>query len=239
MVDLLVDHLTTLAAEPTTRGATRAEMERLFRESVPEEPADPAEVLERVRRDVFGNVMYLNHPRFFGWVPGPTNFVSIMAEAIASTYNPFMGSWLVSAGPAEVELVTIDWLREMLGMPADAGGLFTSGGSAANLTALATARHTALADDASTAVVYSSKETHSSVERALRVLGFAREQLRQLPTDDGFRLVAADLEQAIRRDRAAGRRPFCVVANAGTTNTGAVDPLPELAELWRTQGLWY
>lgn len=238
VVDLIVDRAAELDTSDPTRRATRADMERRFREPPPEKPSDPEAVLHRVERDVFAHAMCLDHPRFFGWVPGPTNFVSVMAEALAASVNPFMGSWLVSAAPSTVELVTVDWLREIVGLPDSSGGLFVSGGSMANLTALAVARETKLGGDMSRAVVYGSDETHSSLERALRVLGFRDDPLRTLPSDDAFRIEPDALAERIRVDRASGLRPFCVVANAGTTNTGAVDPVEGLADVCRREDLW-
>src|SRR5262249_52996150 len=141
-------------------------------------------------------------------------------------------------GAAEIELITIDWLRELCGMPAEAGGLFVSGGSMANLTALAAARAVQLDDQIRDAIVYCSDQTHSCIERALGVLGFAREQIVKIVSDAEFRMPIAALEQAITRDRARGKRPFSVVANAGAVNTGAIDPLNRLADLCLAERLW-
>jgi aromatic-L-amino-acid/L-tryptophan decarboxylase len=163
-----------------------------------------------------------------------------MADALASGFNVISTDWLDASGPSEVELVTVDWLRQICGLPEGAGGLFVSGGSMANLISLSTARHTMLrGKNTGSAVAYCSDQTHSSVERALRVLGFeTTSQLQKLPTDDSFRISIAHLKRRIADDRAAGRVPFCVIANAGATNTGAVDPLVELGELCKQEGLW-
>jgi glutamate/tyrosine decarboxylase-like PLP-dependent enzyme len=132
----------------------------------------------------------------------------------------------------------LNWLRETCGLPGQAAGVFVSGGSAANLTALVAARRQKLNDRLEGAAIYYSDQTHSSVERALRFLGFRPEQIRKLPSDESYRLSIPALANAVRDDRGAGRHPFCVVANAGTTNTGAVDPLRELAAFCREQDLW-
>jgi glutamate/tyrosine decarboxylase-like PLP-dependent enzyme len=137
-----------------------------------------------------------------------------------------------------MELAVIGWFRRFCGFPETAAGLFVSGGSAANLTALHAARATNLGDRIDNATIYFSDQSHYSIERALRVIGFAREQFRKIPSDDSFRLPMESLREAIRADRAAGLRPFCVVANAGTTNTGAVDPLPDLADFCAEESLW-
>ena len=238
VVDLLVEHFETLATLPVGSKGTRPELEARLREPLPEEPSDPGEVLRHLRDDVFSHMLHVDHPRFFAFVPGPGNFAGAMADALISGINPFVGTWLGGSGPAQVELVTIEWLRQISGLPDTAGGLFLSGGSVANLTALAVARRRKLRDRLEGAVVYCSDQTHSAVERGLRVLGFLPDQIRKLPADDAFRLPLDLLENAIESDRAAGRRPFCVVANAGTTNTGAVDPLTELRRLCDREELW-
>jgi glutamate/tyrosine decarboxylase-like PLP-dependent enzyme len=161
-----------------------------------------------------------------------------MADALVAGFNPFAGTWLEASGPAQVEIVTVDWLRQICGLPPTGGGHFVTGGSTANLTALAVARHIKLSDKMENAVVYFSDQTHSSVERALRLLGFARDQMHKIPSDDTLRLSVSTLQQVIEKDQAEGYRPFCVVGNAGTTNTGAVDPLPELAGFCAREGLW-
>lgn len=241
VVDLLVEHLAGLRDRSVSGGGSRQELEALFREPPPAGPGDPAAVLARLERDLLPRFVTINHPRFFGFVPSPSNFVGAMADALVAGLTPFLGTWFAGSGPAEIELVTLDWLRQLCGLPEEAGGLFVSGGSMANLTALGTARHVRLESRGlrhEDGVVYFSDQTHSSIERALRVLGTRPDRMRKIPSDGGFRLPLAALRAAVAADRAAGLVPFCVVANAGTTNTGAVDPLPELAGLCREEDLW-
>lgn len=238
IVDMLVSHFDTLSDKPVSSIADRPTMEALLREPAPEEGRPWAEVLERVRTDIFSHMMHVDHPRFLAFVSSPNNFVSAMADALAAGMNPFVGTWMEASGPVQVELVTIDWLRDLCGLPETAGGLFVSGGSMANITGLAIARHIRMRDDFRDAVVYMSDQTHSSVSRGLRVLGFGPSQVVTLPSDEQYRLPVEALTHRITSDRANGRIPFCVVANAGTTNTGAVDPLEELAEVCRREGLW-
>ena len=237
-VDLLVEHFATLPDKPATRKASRAEMEERFREPLPETGMDALELLDLVERDIFSNIMHLDHPRFFAFVPSPSNYVSAMADALAAGFNVFAGAWLEGSAPAQIELVTIDWLCRACGLPQGAGGLFVSGGSMANITALAAARELHPHGHLDLATIYFSDQTHSSIERGLRVLGFEDHQLRRIPSDDGFRLEMTALAATLDADRQAGRHPFCVVANAGTTNTGAIDPLIPLADLCRQEGLW-
>ncbi len=239
VVDLLVERTAGLADLPAAGWADRETLSRALAEPPPEEPRPVEEVLARLEVEVMPRAMGVSHPRFFAFVPGPGNFVSAMADALVAGWNPFVGTWFAGSGPAAVELVTIDWLCKICGFPEPAGGLFVSGGSVANLTALHAARHARLGPAGDPrAVVYFSDQTHSAVERALAVLGFAPDQIRKLPADNDFRLAPGDLAAAVAADRAAGRRPFCVVANAGTTNTGAVDPLDALADLCRREDLW-
>ncbi|MCS7066534.1 MAG: aminotransferase class V-fold PLP-dependent enzyme, partial [Fimbriimonadales bacterium] len=190
------------------------------------------------QQKVLPNIVHVDHPRYFAFVPAPNNYVGALADTLAAGMNIFVGTWMVGAGATQVERVVIDWLRQLLGMPETAGGLFVSGGSVANLVALTAARQHQLGDDCSRGVAYFSDQTHSCIERALRLLGFRKEQLRVLPADGQFRLPLPTLQAQIEADRTAGWQPFCIVANAGTTNTGAVDPLPELVALCRREGLW-
>jgi aromatic-L-amino-acid decarboxylase len=238
VVDMLVEHFQELPEKPVTRNAARPTLEARLRQAIPEHGLNALEVLERLQRDVLSNIMHVDHPRFFAFVPSPSNFVSVMADALASGFNVFAGTWLEASGPTQIELVTIDWLRQACGLPDSSGGLFVSGGSMANMTALAVARHIKLGNWIEGAMVYFSDQTHSSIERGLRVLGFQDNQMHKIPSDDCFRLDVSALQRAVEADRAAGRVPFCAVANAGTTNTGAIDPLPALADYCHQEGLW-
>lgn len=238
VIDEMVDHYTRLPDKSVAHTRTRPEMETLLREPIPTHPTAPEVVLQQAIRDVFGNVIHNEHPRFFAFVPGPSNAVSAIADMLASGYNAFAGTWMESSGPAMIELLTIDWLRELVGLPEGAGGIFTSGGSMANLSALHTARYHAFGTNDALGVVYYSDQTHSSIDRATRVLGLQDGQIRRLPSNDNFQLDVDALRDAIAQDRAAGLVPFCVIANAGTTNTGTIDPLPAIADVCAQEGLW-
>lgn len=239
IVDRLIERLEGLPDQPAVpRRGSPEDFKALLAEPLPQAGIALDDLLNHLEETVFPFSGPLDHPRFFAFVPSPSNFVSVMADALVAGFNPFAGTWLEASGPAQIELTTVDWLRQACGLPEEAGGLFVSGGSMANITALATARHIKLADRLEGAVIYYSDQTHSSIERGLRLLGFQPEQLRKLESDDHFRLEISRLRQAVAEDRAAGRKPFCIVANAGTTNTGAIDPLPELAIFCREEDLW-
>jgi len=238
VVDLLAEHFADVREERVGSKADPAKLIPLFADDPPELGRDPNELLVQLERDVLPNNLHVDHPRFFAFVPGPNNFVSTMADAIAAGFNIFNGTWFGGPAAAALELGVIRWLGRICAMPPTAGGLFVSGGSVANMTGLMAARHAVLKDCIDGATVYLSDQTHSSVERALRVIGFSREQIRKLESDRNFRLSIKMLRAAIADDRRAGLRPFCIVANAGTTNTGAVDPLSELADLAAKEKLW-
>src|SRR4051794_28818554 len=135
-VDAIADRLAGLEAAPVGEPASRREMEARLREPLPEEGADPQAVLDAAIRDVLTPGLRIDHPRFFGFVPGPSNPIGALSDALAAGFNLFAGTWQAAPGAAAVELVVLDWLRDLFGMPAGTEGLFVSGGSAANLTAL-------------------------------------------------------------------------------------------------------
>ncbi|MCZ2150299.1 MAG: aminotransferase class I/II-fold pyridoxal phosphate-dependent enzyme [Bryobacterales bacterium] len=237
-VDRVVAHCETLEGKAAWNGARRAGLEKL-EFGIAAGPRPAAEVIAQVEREILHYMARPAHPRFFAFVPGPGNFIGAVADFLSQGYNVFAGNWFAASGPAMVELRTIQWLAGLVGFPRTAGGLFLSGGSLANFTALAVARDRILGEERlGEGVAYYSDQTHSSVEKALRLLGFARRQLRKLPSGHDFRLPAALLRSAMEEDRRGGRHPCCVIANAGTTNTGAVDPLGELAAVCRAEGAW-
>jgi aromatic-L-amino-acid decarboxylase len=237
-VDAIAERLAGLPESPVGRPATRPELEARLREPLPEHGSDAELVLEQALADVLAPGLRIDHPRFFAFVPGPGNPVGAVADALATGFSVFAGTWLAAPGAAMVELVVLDWLRDLCGMPTGTEGLFVSGGSMANLTALAVALDERAGAERSRATVYLSDETHSSVTRALRVTGMPSRNIRVLPGDRDQRLVPAELAAAIAADRAAGRLPACVIATAGTTGTGAVDPLPDLRRICDAEDVW-
>ncbi len=177
------------------------------------------------------------HPRMFGYVQSPGTAIGAFADLLASTLNANLTIWRSAPAPVELERLTIDWIRQILGFPAEAGGLFVSGGSMANLAGLAAARQTK--DRSSGRLrMYASSATHFSITKAAALLGIGRENVRQVAVDERFRMRVDDLLAKITADLDAGYIPFCVVGNAGTVDTGAVDPLAEIRELANRFELW-
>jgi aromatic-L-amino-acid/L-tryptophan decarboxylase len=238
VMDTLITHRSGEAGGPVSRVLKRAEADLILGEPLPQAGSDPLGLVHQLSRDVFANISHVDHPRFFAFVPGPGNFAATMATALAAGHNVFSGTWLGGSAAARLETTVLGWLRDAIGFPEDGGGLFVSGGSMANLTAIGAARQAVLGSHSAAGAVYYSDQTHSAVERALRVLGFRNEDMRRMPSDAQAGLDPERLRQAIESDRARGLRPFCVVANAGTTNTGAVDPLDPIADLCAEFDLW-
>jgi aromatic-L-amino-acid/L-tryptophan decarboxylase len=238
IVDHLVERISALDHDAAWRGASRADLHARMAEPAPESPRGFDASFERLRADVLPFAARVDHPRFLAFVPGAGTWPGILADFLAAGHNLFQGTWLGGAGPSEVELVVLDWFRDWIGMPAGAGGLFTSGGSAATLIAIAAARQLRFGGHDARAIVYRSAECHSSVDRALRFLGFAPDQVRTVAVDAQFRMQPASLEDLIARDAESGRIPFLIIANAGTTSTGAIDPLADLAAIRSRHSLW-
>ena len=217
VVDRIVDHLSELRDLPPIRVGDPAELRAALGGPPPEAPSEPDAALDALFEQVLPFVQHPDHPRFFARIGSPSNFMSVLADLASSGYNVFTGSWTGGSGPSTVELVVLDWLRSLCGMPEGTEGVLVTGGSVASLVGLAAAR-TARGPG----VVYVSPESHASVARAARLLAL---DTRVLPE-----LTGETVRAAMEEDGNA----ICVAATAGTTSTGAVDPLHELADL----GLW-
>ena len=236
-VDALVARLADPAADPVLRRAGPAEMRARLSGPPPEQAREYGEVLARVLADVLPYGARTDHPGYFAFIPSFTTWPAALAELTAAAANLYCGAWLESAGAAQIELEVLDWFRTWLGMPASTAGVLVSGGSAANLMALLVAREAA-GGPAGDTVLYVSDQAHSSLARTARAMGLRPHQVRVLPTDSRWRLLPETVAAAVRADRGAGRVPFAVCASAGSTNTGAVDPLGDLADIATAERLW-
>jgi len=239
VVDMIVDHFDTLKDLKPVSRATRKEMDERLAESIPQKGDSPDNVLRFVEENVLPFTDHTTHPDFYAFVPSPNNFISSMTDVIATAFNIFTGGWIASPGGAEVEIVTVNWLLELVGFPVkEGGGVFTSGGSMANLTGLTTARKIKCDEDFEEAILYMSTQTHSSNVRAAKILGFKEDQIKFIPVDDKFRMDVNALKNQIKKDKKNGKNPFCILATAGTTNTGAIDPFVELHEVCEEEHMW-
>jgi aromatic-L-amino-acid decarboxylase len=234
----VIAHVESLPEQPLHRVAGGKKLAALLREPIPEQ----AVPVERALRLLFGRVIPATFNTasggYLAYIPGGGLFASAVADFIALATNRYAGVWVAGPGLVQIEQNVIGWFAAELGLPATSGGLLTTGGSMANLIALVTARRERLPPDFLRGVIYASDQVHHSVEKAALIAGFPPENIRSLRADGAYRLDPAALERAVEEDRGAGRTPFCVVASAGTTNTGAVDPLDDIAEVAARAGLW-
>jgi glutamate/tyrosine decarboxylase-like PLP-dependent enzyme len=247
MVDEIVRNLSTIRERPPWQHAPE-QVRAHFEGPMPVDPQPPTEIydefLEYIQPYPVGNI----HPRFWGWVFGTGTFLGAMAEMLAAGMNLGAAGGLSYHSANYVENQVLDWLKEMLGFPISSSGLLTSGCSAANLIGLAVARNTRAGYDlrrqglrtaSASMVLYTSEQAHSSIQKAVELLGLGSDALRLVPVDDQFRIDLKALAASITSDRKSGLYPFCVVGAAGTTNSGAVDDLEALADLCQMEDLWF
>ena len=245
MIDDMLDYLETVAERPVWQPAPE-QVKAHFNSPAPQEPQNREQVyqefLEFVHPYPIGNV----HPRFWGWVFGTGTVMGALAEFLAGAMNTNAGD-IDHHSANHVEKQVLAWIKEMLGFPATASGLLTSGCSAANLIGLTVARNAMASYDlrnegvnasGSKMVLYASQEIHSSIQKAVEILGLGTESLRRMPVNENFEINLQALQVAIDEDRERGLNPFCVIGAAGTTNTGAVDDLNSLADLCEREQLW-
>jgi len=237
-VDMLVDR-TTDPTIPPLRRATPDEMAARLGGPPPDEPQDFDEILRRLDEEVLPFTSKGDHPGFFAYIPFSGTWPGALGDLIASATNVYAGSWMEAAGPSQLELEVIGWFKDWVGYPEDAAGVLVSGGSAANLTAIACARESLVGPMSDDLVAYVSDQAHCSVARSARNLGFRQSQVRVIPSDERLRMRVDLLESALDADLRAGRRPLLVSANGGATNSGAIDPLPELADLCAKRNVWF
>jgi glutamate/tyrosine decarboxylase-like PLP-dependent enzyme len=244
-VDLLAEQLASIPTGPARRMLTEAQRQALMHQPLPEEPQPPQALIERYASDILPYPMGNNSPRFFAWVNSPAAPLGILAEMLAAGVNASLAGG--DHAGTYVEHAVLNWLKEIVGLPADAGGILTSGGSMANLTGLAVMRHVqpegnvrsgGLVDESTPMVIYTSEQGHSSIQKAVELLGIGNKYLRKIPVDEQYRMDVSALRAAIAADQSAGLRPVCVAASAGTVNTGAIDPLDEIADVCAEAGLW-
>lgn len=239
LVDRIVDHFATLPEQRVARRASRAELAKLVDEPLPSDPSSIESCLEFFFERVVPGMTRVNHPRFHAYIPSPSSFAGALGGMLAAGTNPFVGSWLGGATLSALELTVLRWIGEMLDYPPGAAGILTSGGSMANLAGLAAARARTGCAALERGTIYVSSEGHASVEKAAAIAGFPPDSIQTVAVDAQFRMKLDELEGRIAADKARGRLPFFVSANAGTTNSGAIDPLPEIADLCAKHELWF
>jgi len=245
MVDDMLTYLRTVRDRPVWRPIP-ADVRARFRGPVPHDPQGAERAYADFRDYVLPHPMGNIHPRFWGWVMGTGTPLGALADMLAAGMNPNMGGGDHVANHVEAQV--LDWCKEMLGFPADASGLLVSGGSMANLVGLAVARSARAGFDirkrgvrgaTGPLTVYGSVEMHSSIQKGVELLGLGSDALRQVPVNAEFEIDVAALERMVTEDRTAGCRPTCVIGNAGTVGTGAIDDLRRLAAVAARERLWF
>jgi len=237
-IDMLIDGLADPAKRPPLRVASPSEMRDRVHGVAPAEGQDYDAILAELEEHVLPFAAHWGHPGCFAFIPGAGTFPGALGDLIAAAWNIDSGYWTWGSGPSHIELIVLDWFKEWIGYPPTAAGVLVGGGSAANLTALACAREALAGPMSDDLIAYCSDQAHSSIARAARALGFRPDQVRVLPTDERFRLRPDALAATMAADVTAGRRPLFVTAAAGSTNTGAVDPFAEIAEIAGEHGAW-
>jgi aromatic-L-amino-acid decarboxylase len=247
VAQIIADHVAGLATRRVTPEATPADLERLFDEPLPEQGIALEEILARFRNDIAPNAMGVPSPRYFGQFNPTPLPIGVWADALASMLNQNAGAWRNGPTSAMIEARAMRWLCDLLDYGPQSFGTLASGGSEANLIALKCARDSVAASikdrgvrtASGDLVIYASEQCHYSIDKSADILGLGREGVRKIPTDDRFHIVPDALREAIAKDRDAGNIPCCVVGVAGTTSTGVIDPLEELAEIARENRCWY
>ncbi len=212
---------------------------------VPDEPMPADELVAHLREAVLGHSLKTGHPAHLAYITGTGTVPGAAADLLASGLNPNVGGWLLSPAATEIEIRLTEWLAGRFGLPESAGGMIVAGGAIANFIGLKAARDAIAGQDVRRAGItdslafYCSSEAHVTIDRAADMLGLGTEAVRHIAVDDGLRIRSDALAEAIRADLGAGIRPAAIVGTAGTTGTGAIDPLPELAEIAAEHRLWF
>jgi aromatic-L-amino-acid decarboxylase len=244
VVDLLADYLGSVEDKALFANAEPATVDALFDEPLPATPSSMDAVLGELRRKLLPYCTHVNHPGYFGLITPTPLPAGVLGDFVASALNQNLGDYTIGPSAVAMERRTVRWLNDLVGFGPQAGGNLTSGGMMANFLGLKLARDWATGDGAQhdgvqgPGAVYFSEERHVSVDKAVDCVGLGRAAMRVLPTDDEFRLRLDALEQAIAEDRARGVKPLCIVAMAGTTNTGAVDDLAALRRIADRERMW-
>ena len=196
-------------------------------------------VVQELLTDVYPHILKQDHTRAFGFIPGPASKLSWLGDVMTQAFNVHASNWINSSSASTIEENVIQWLAQQIGFSEKAGGVFVSGGSMANLTGVIVGRDKVLSEDnRHLGVVYLSDQTHHSVEKALYIIGYTRKQLRFVPTNSEFQIDVHQLQTMIEQDLSNGLVPTTIIATAGTTNTGTVDPLHAIADIAASYGIW-
>lgn len=239
VVDRCIAHIASLDRQPVCGDVDAAELCRALREPAPEAGAALEPLLEQLFRDWIPRSFTAPSPGYLAYIPGGGLYPAALADFIADTTNRYTGVWQAAPALVQLEANALDWLRDWMGFPPEARGLFTTGGSMATFNAIVCARERYLGPEIRRGVLYTSDQAHHSVLKSAKLAGVMPDRVRPIASDIHFKMRVDVLQDAIAADRRAGLTPFAVVSSAGTTNTGAVDPLDAIADLCARAALWH
>ncbi len=237
--DRILAHIASLPRQPASDNEGGAALARSLAEPLPREGRPYDELLDLLFTRVIPKSFNTAGPGYLAYIPGGGLPHAAVASLIAESTNRYVGVFAAAPGLAQIEANVVRWFCEMVGYPASAGGILTTGGSLSTFSALVTARREKLPEDFLKGTIYVSDQTHHSIQKAAMLAGFPPGNVREIPSDERFRVRVDALAERVARDREAGFTPFFVVGNAGTTNTGAVDDLEAVADLAAREGLWF
>ena len=243
-VDWIADYFENIEKYPVLSRVQPGEIKAL----IPAVPPARGESMDGIFRDferiVMPGITHWQHPGWFAYFPANNSPASVLGELLTAGLGAQCMVWQTSPAAAELEEVVVDWLRQMIGLPAGFSGVIQDTASTATLCALLTARERATGFESNETglkaplTVYASEEVHSSIDKGVKIAGYGKKNFRRIPTDGRFALIPEKLEEALARDREAGLVPACVVATVGTTSSGAIDPLRPIGEICRKHGAW-
>ena len=240
VVHRAVQHLATLSDQPAGGLPSTPELLRALHTPVPPDAPEPLEpLLDLLFQECIPRAFNAPHPGYLAYIPGGGVYPAALADFLSNAVNRYTGVWTASPALVQLEADALDWLRDWMQFPDTAAGLFTTGGSGATFNAILCAREQRLGTDIRPGVLYTSSQAHHCIAKAAKLAGIAGDRVRLVPVDGAFRMDVDALAAAIAADRAAGLRPFFVASSAGTTNTGAVDPLDAIADCCAREGLWH
>ncbi|HEU4993995.1 MAG TPA: aspartate aminotransferase family protein [Gemmatimonadaceae bacterium] len=250
MVDRVADFLAGIAEKPVAPGLSPREVRARLgtSDTVPDKGDDPAKIALHALNVLTGNSTFNGHPRFFGYITSSAAPLGALADLVAASVNPNCGAWALSPVATEIERQSVRWIAELIGYPAECGGLLVSGGNMANMVCLIAAlraqagwdvRAQGVAANGASLKIYASAEVHTWLQKGADLAGVGTNAFRSVPVDDMQAMDVGALARLIEQDRRAGHQPAVVVGTAGSVSTGAVDPLPEIAELCKREKLWF
>jgi aromatic-L-amino-acid decarboxylase len=234
-----IAHIGSLPQQPACGDVDAAALCAALREPAPEAGAPLAPLLDHLFEELIPRSFTAPGPGYLAYIPGGGLYPAALAEFITNTVNRYTGVWQAAPALLQLEANALDWLRDWMAFPSSARGLFTTGGSMATFNAILCARERHLGAEIRRGTLYTSDQAHHSVLKAAKLAGVMPDRVRAIASDDHYRLPIDELRATIDRDRRAGLTPFAIVSSAGTTNTGAVDPLDAVADLCAAEGLWH